>query len=293
MRPATATALCIALTVPVAGARPAFYWSTAEGTFVTADYLSFADSDFETADGDAGGSRSNISGQYEFAGNHAWVLGVGHEYNALDFNDEPEALPQTNGDLHTLHLATQWATDIGPGALRLSFAPALSVSSNGLKNPDELDSEALQIWGAALYTRAGGTVNWVLGAAHDYRFGESRVYPAVGLEWRGDDMFLRAVFPDLLFTVNFSRGWTAAFSTSPDGNEWLAYDRGMDNQDEFRREAWQSDLRLAYRFANGVSLGASVGYHWNQEWEFRRHDGRVAQVESDDSPFLGVHLGWR
>ena len=212
---------------------------------------------------------------------------------ALDIDTGSGSPPQNNGDLHALHLATQWAAGWGPGTLRLAFAPAVSTSSNGMKNPDELDSEAFQFWGAALYAWPAGPLQWVAGVAHDYRFGENRVYPVAGLEWQRDRLALRAVFPDLNIRLGADAGWALEFRIEPDGNEWLAYDRDLENSDTFQREAWQSDLRLSYRFRNGIGLGVSAGYYWQQEWEFRREDGSLAQTDGDDSPFFGLHLGWR
>jgi hypothetical protein len=292
MRPAAAAILLAALAIPSASARPGFFWTTSQGSFLAVDYLVFSTSDFEGSDGDVGGERSQLSGQYEFAGDAGWVLGLGHEYNALDIDEGSGAAPRTNGDLHTLHLATGWQTQPGEGQLSLALAPALSVSSNGLKNPDELDSDALQLWGAAIYTWPGSRHSWILGAAHDYRFGESRVYPVIGFEMGDEKTVLRLTYPDLVLSTTLGYGWEVEFVTSPDGNEWLAYDRSMEYQDEFRREAWESAIRLGYRFDNGLLIGMAAGYHWNQEWQYRREDGSVARHEGGDSPFYGIHMGW-
>jgi hypothetical protein len=83
-----------------------------------------------------------------------------------------------------------------------------------------------------------------------------------------------------------------AASVEPDGNEWWAYDRGLSDANEFRRQAWKADARLSYQFANGVLAGASVGYHWDQEWRFRRQDNSLARLHSDNSYFVGLHISW-
>ena len=86
--------------------------------------------------------------------------------------------------------------------------------------------------------------------------------------------------------------WQLAFATAPDGNEWWAYDRDLETPDEFRSEAWRSELSLNYRFDNGLRLGLSAGYRWDTQWQFRREDGGWARLDTDSAPFYGIHLGW-
>lgn len=289
----TATiALLFLLTVSPVWARPAFHWTTTEGTFVSVDYLSFEDSGLDTSDGEIGGPRSTGAGQFAFDTDHGWVAGLGHEYNALDIEAFSAAPPQTNGDLHTLHLATQWHTPVGGGELRLAAAPAISVSSNGLKNPDELGRDSLQLWGAALYQWPGSLFDWVLGVAQDYRFGERRVYPLVGIEWQSERIELRAVYPDIELAWMPTSHWLLTTGVTPDGNVWQAFDRELEHYDEFRREAWQAQLGIAYQFSNGIRLGGIAGLSWDQQWRFRRQDGSLARLDSEDSAFFGLHLGW-
>ncbi len=292
MRRLMLTATLGVLLIPEAVARPAFFWSVTNGSYASVDYISFGESDFNRDQGAVDGSRSLVRGQYDFSHARGWVLGFGHEYNAFDISAESPAPPQTNGDLHTLHLATQWRAELGNGHLRAAFAPALSVSSNGLKNPDELNSDAVQLWGALLYRWPANGMDWLAGMAHDYRHGNDRIYPVAGIEWSNDAVFLRATFPDLELRFDLGSRWIMAASVEPDGNEWWAYDRGLSDANEFRRQAWKADARLSYQFANGVLAGASVGYHWDQEWRFRRQDNSLARLHSDNSYFVGLHISW-
>ena len=287
---ATLTTLLL-IACPASG-RPAFFWNTTGGTFASVDYLDMEDADFDTGEGGIGGTRSLITAQYAFDHEAGWVAGVGHEYNALDIEEPGASPPQANGDLHTLHLASQWRTSLDAGELRLALAPAVSVSSNGLKNPDELGSDSLQLWGAALYSRPSGALTWVLGAAHDYRFGEGRYYPVAGIEWQNETWHLRAVYPDIQVTWTLAGRWLLTGEIAPDGNEWQAFDRDLEASDEFRREAWQAQLGLAYRFGNGIEIGCLAGMHWDQQWRYRRQDGSLARPDSDDSAYLGLRLGW-
>ena len=276
-----------------AWARPAFYRSTSSGTFASIDYLDLGQTDFDRSDGGIEGTRSTIAAQYAFDHEGGWVAALGHEYNAFDIMQPGVAPPRTNGDLHTLHLASQWRTTLGPGEFRAAAAPGLSVSSNGLKNPDALGGDSLQLWGAALYSQEAGDATWVVGAAHDYRFGESRLYPVIGVEWQGEAVWLRAVYPDLQLTWQLAERWVLEGEIAPDGNEWQAFSRDLRSDEPFRREAWRTQIGLLYRFGNGIEFGVLAGMQWDQHWQYRRQDGSPARLDSDDSGYLGVRLGWR
>lgn len=274
-------------------ARPAFFWTTTDGTFASVDYLIMRDSDVKQSDGAIGGTRSLIGAQYAFDHESGWVASFGHEYNALDITLAGDARPQTNGDLHTLHLGSQWRKPLNVGELRLALAPALSVSSNALKNPEVLEGDSLQLWGAALYTRPIGNFAWVAGVAHDYRFGEARYYPAIGVEWRSETVQLRAVYSDVQLDWEIIGGWRLEGKIAPDGNEWRAFSRDLREADDFRREAWKAQLSLLYRFDNGIEIGCLAGVNWNQQWRYRSQGGSLAVRKSADNAYMGVRLGWR
>ena len=289
----TRAALLLALLAATpAWSRPAFFWRTDSGTFVAIDYLDLRQSTFLDGNGGIDGTRSLVAAQYAPGHDSSAVLGFGHEYNALAIAQPGLPEPQTNGDLHTLHLASQWRSKLAGGDFRVAAAPAVSVSSNALKNPDVLNSDSLQLWGAALYSRSAGGVRWILGAARDFRFGEGRVYPVAGFEWHHETLSLRATYPDIQLTWRLSGRWVLKGELAPDGNAWQAFRRDLREEDGFYREAWAAQLGLVHRFGNGLQVGFLAGLHWDQRWQYRLQNGDLATPRGDSSAFLGVHLGW-
>ena len=277
-----------------ASARSAFFWDMAAGTRLSVDYIEFEDSELGSpTQGDIGGQRSTSAVQYDFAVKGDWVLAAGHEYNALDIAADPGETPQSNGDLHTLYLATRWVGKIGPGRLQLAIAPALSVSSNALKDSDTWNSDSRQWWGAATYVMPGNNVDWVFGLGHDYRFGDPRTYPVAGLQWRDNLHQVLLTYPDISLVRALGRSWILGFTTAPDGNRWQAWDKNLEESDDFRHQAWQSELYLRFGLHNGLRLGLAVGYHWNQQWKYRNQNGGVTKQVGDNSSYVGLHLGWK
>lgn len=280
---------CLLLPLPASARTPVFLEPEYD-THLSARYRDWQTSDLQNRAGDIAGARTRLEGGYRNP-QRSWRLALGHEYNALDIEFAgPE--PQTNGHLHTLHLAAGWSLQAGNGNVALTVAPAISTSSNALKNPGELDARSLQMWAAAIGQFPAGGWDWVAGIAHDYRFGESRAYPVAGAEWRGERLFFRATYPDLVLRWSPANQWTLGFSLGPDGNQWRAFDEDLEDSDDFRREAWEAAAWARYRWRNGLSLGFSTGYMWDQQWRMRLETGEQLRTRAENANFVGVELGW-
>ena len=197
--------VCLLLSPPVEARTPVFLQAE-DDAYLNASYRDLQTSELQDTAGDVGGARTRFAGGYRNP-ERAWWLALEHEYNALDIQlTGPE--PQSNGHLHTLHVAAGWLLEAGSGNVALTFAPAISTSSNALKNPGELDASSIQLWAAAIGQIPAGGWDWIAGIAHDYRFGESRIYPVAGVDWRGEQFFLRVTYPDLTLRWQPADRWT-------------------------------------------------------------------------------------
>jgi hypothetical protein len=280
---------CLLVSLPV-GAREPVFLIPEHHVYLRAAYGDMQTTDLDGATGDVGGARTTLSAGYRGQAN-SWRVALGHEYDARDVQ-LADAAPDTNGHLHTLHVAASWRLPAADGRLVLTFAPAISASSNLFKDPGKLDTESAQLWAAATWQVPSRRWDWVLGLAHDYRFGKARLYPVTGLSWQHDRFFLWATYPDLVARWKFAQQWALAFTVGPDGNEWQAYDEDLERSDDFRREAWQAGLELGYRWRNGLSLKLASHYYWDQRWRMRLEDGGLLRARAENSAFLGIELGW-
>jgi hypothetical protein len=280
---------CLLLPLPGAAREPVFL-SPAHNAYLRIVYGELETTDLAAGNGDVGGARTFVAGGYR-GQDTPWRVALGHEYNALDI-ELNGAAPDTNGHVHTLHVAGSWTLPAADGRLELTVAPAISASSNAFKEPGELDTDSAQLWASATWQLPSRQWDWVLGLAHDYRFGQARLYPVAGLSWQQDRFFLWATYPDLVARWNFAQPWALAFTVGPDGNEWQAYDQDLERSDDFRREAWQAGLELGYRWRNGLSLKLASHYYWDQRWRMRLEDGGLLRSVAENSAFLGIELGW-
>lgn len=291
-----AFALALALLSIAAGeARETPLWGADQGSRVAAEYRWLSSTQLDV-DGGAGkgsieGRRSGLALQWDSG--FGLVLGLGHEYNSLDIQlDAAGTEPATNGDLHTLYASVAWDWSFSGGSLRLALAPAVSASSNAIKEPDQLDGDSAQLWAAAVVALEASRGEWLLGAARDHRFGEARTYPVAGWRWHRPPWHLRLAYPDVLLARELGDSWRLGLSLAPDGNEWQAFDDDLERGEAFVREAWLAELRLSRSWGERFEMALSAGWFWDQHWRFSLAEGGSLRAGSDDSYALGLHLQW-
>jgi len=211
-----------------------------------------------------------------------WYSGLGHQYTIFDFQDLDV---QTNGHQHTLYLPLFYTLKSHAANLQLSFAPALSVSSNILKQPDQYDANALQGLGSLVYrTDTSDPLNWLAGFCADHRFGNFRVYPIFGLEW-GLSPAWQAVlaFPDSQVTHRLSERIQWQLQVGPDGNQWHIKDKELQQSSAFTLAAWLAEWQIDWRVAPGFSLSASLGKVFNADYRFTLANGEDVVADADNS----------
>jgi hypothetical protein len=282
--------LFAALALPATG-REGLAWVNEAPSGVGLEHRVFQDSGFEApAAGEVGGFRSGALAAYRWAG--GVTLSAGYSYDAMDFELPAAQAPPTTGDLHTLNLALGWRGPWAGGAVSVVVAPAVSASSNAIKEPGHWRGNMAQLWGAAYYARPRGAGDWLLGLAHDYRFGEGRIYPLLGWRWAGDHSRVRLVYPDLLLERDLGTTWTLSLMTGPDGSRWRVFDDDQHEDQALVREAWQTEVRLRKRWRQRFELSFSLGYLWHQRWSFSDRGGARQRLESENTPTAGLHLRW-
>jgi hypothetical protein len=289
---ATASLLLIASVDP-AIARPPLYEGAGQSTQITVSYAENADADFDPpVDGETGGQRTDINGLWDLGEPGGVALGYSHQYDSLDI-DLADGDTLSNGHHHTIAIPLHWHRELDGGdEMSLSLAPALSVSSNVLKDLDLADSDAVQLWGSAMYRLDGDRIDWLFGVMHDYRFGEGRVYPVAGAEWSSESTSLRVTYPDIAANWHFAERWSLDASVSPDGNLWRVWDRDKNIDSDFEREAWRAELAVNYQLTRGWRVGLTAGYSWDVEWEFVTESFGPTRTGGDSQTTIGINIRW-
>ena len=111
-------------------------------------HLSFGyyQQDWNELDGGAGSiRRTDQNSELHYEMNDRLSLGIAHRYVILDV--APQQL-QTNGHLHTVTFPLHRQSGPDGKSFRLSIAPALSASSNVMKDPGEYGGDTFQLLAA-------------------------------------------------------------------------------------------------------------------------------------------------
>ena len=136
---------------------------------------------------------------------HKVTVEFNFQYTIISFDDS--ITPMTNGHLHTWDFPFQGRLSNIDSELFYDITPAISVSSNVLKNPELIGSDGLQLYTSLVYKK-NTSVNtaWFLGFRSDHRFGSYKAYPVVGVCIQAaNDWILQLALPDFSIQRRFNR----------------------------------------------------------------------------------------
>ncbi|TQV72699.1 hypothetical protein FKG94_18600 [Exilibacterium tricleocarpae] len=226
--------------------------------------------------------------------------GFAHRYRAYEF-EETQAPGsgadqlQTNGDVHQLSVRRQWRQERGDAGWLAGVAPLLSVSSNLLKNPDAIGSDAWQVHGYAEYRRRlDRNWQWLLGACADDRFDHYRIYPLAGLIWQPNaDWELRLAFPDSRIQFTPAPRWQLYLSAAPNGAAWQVYNEELDQLSRLRYRSWRLRFGALWQVGRQWQVGAEWGADTERKFDFRRTAGDRQSTAADTARYGALRVTWR
>jgi hypothetical protein len=226
-----------------------------------------------------------------FASDAGLSWGFAHRYLIFDFSGIE---PQTNAHLHTSFVPLHWRFH-GRRSLRLSVAPALSASSNVMGHPREYESDTPQLLVALVAGKQLSehlTVDY--GLCGDHRFGEYRLYPVVGIDWRPEpDWTFELGFPTSRIRYDIDDSLSSALQIAPDGNEWHVEDRDFTAGSQFLYEAVALEWVTQWRFRPELTIELSLGRQVHNRFEMTLEDGERVSLSGDPANRIGVGLRWR
>lgn len=222
----------------------------------------------------------------------ALSFGFVHRYVMFNFDDIE---PQTNAHLHTSFFPLHWVGERGESAFRFSIAPALSGSSNVMGHPQKYRKDTLQVLAAVAWRRdisATATARYAI--CGDRTFGEFRVYPSVGVEWRPHpDWTIDAGFPRSQIDYRIAANWSLSLRAGPDGNEWHVMDRDFSSQSQLHFKAYALDWDVLWQASPRISISAGVGSQLDAHYELTLRNGADVRLRAENSFRIVAGLRWR
>jgi hypothetical protein len=253
-------------------------------------YYDYEKSYFEQGFGEAKREKTNSDLLFRLSDN--WSVGAGHRYTILEI--EPLE-SQTNGHLHTFFVPLHRESQSDRKTFRLSIAPALSASSNVMKNPNEYNADAFQLIAALVWSRQPSDRAIVrYGVCGDHRFGNYEIYLSVSVELQPDaDWTIELGFPTSQLTYQVSKSLISSLRITPDGNKWYVMDKALERQSKLVYKAWLFEWTVGWLVHEHFMVKASVGRQFDNENNMTLLNEDRVTFRTDPVTRLGVALTWR
>jgi len=219
-------------------------------------------------------------------------LGLDYQYTRYTY----DGIDSRNRDLHRLQVPLGVRTSTGNWRIDTFIAPGIATSSNVQKDlfarasSDDFFATARIEATSATHSRSG----FVGGIAWDRSFGEPRIYPIVGVDYRPSANFhARVAFPDpaVRFAASERQTWTLRLY--PAGFEWHVLDDDLVTEFDYRVEAWRAEAWWSLRAWRSVFVDLSLGYEFDRRHEFTGRAGTRITQNADDAILFTVGLRWR
>jgi len=274
---------CIALFLCLAIPSPLFAYSQYCDASIARSHVELGRTKLEKSRLDAGtAAKVAITTN---AANFSWLLSSepGHSlslsfdtlYTIMDFDS---ITAMTNGHLHTWGLSLSGLLKKNGAEIFYNVTPGISVSSNALKNPELINGESLQLTTSLINKKdIHQKYAWVLGFMSDYRFGDYRVYPLLGVCLQpSQDWLFQLALPDFSIRKTFSSGVNLTLYAAPEGNEWHVFSRDL-----------QRNSQLGY---NAIVTGITAHWPVTPTFEFsldvEKHIRREFSIVLDDNSLI-------
>ncbi len=218
---------------------------------------------------------------------HTKSIGFNFRYSIVDL-ESIDAM--TNGHLHTWDFPFQGRLSNIDSELFYDITPAISVSSNVLKNPELIGSDGLQLYTSLVYKK-NTSVNtaWFLGFRSDHRFGSYKAYPVVGVCIQAaNDWILQLALPDFSIQRRFNRRFSLELFVEPVGNQWQVFSKDKTRESNFIYDAMMTGLAAKWRIDNSMNVSLAMQNQTNRRFSFVLDNNSFVESEAESARGLVV-----
>jgi hypothetical protein len=224
----------------------------------------------------------NSSWVFDKKQHHTRSLGFNFRYTIVDLES---INAMTNGHMHTWDFPLEGRLDNTDSNLFYNITPAISVSSNALKNPELIDSDSLQLYAGMVYKKNisdGGA--WLLGFNSDHRFGSDKVYPVVGICMQlANNWDLQLALPDFNILKNFNNGLSLKLFAEPVGNQWHVFSKDTTRESNFTYNAIATGLSAQWSISRSINISLVIENQTHRQFSFVLDDNNFIELEAKPS----------
>lgn len=209
-------------------------------------------------------------------------IGFNFRYTIVDLES---INAMTNGHLHTWDFPLEGRLDGTNSEMFYSITPALSVSSNALKNPKLINSDDLQLYTGLVYKKIISPDNaWLLGLRSDHRFGSYKAYPVVGIcMYPASDWNLQLALPDFNILKRLNSQLSLKLFIQPAGNQWRVFSRDTTRESDFIYEAIATGLSAQWHFDASSYIALAIEKQTARRFNFVLDDNTFITAKAASS----------
>lgn len=277
--------LCVGILWLGSGIAVDYYGSDSEHHYLAVSYGKIAQSRLHGAiDDQLAMTINKVSSAWVVSNeqHYSFTPGVEFEYTILDFES---LTAMTNGHLHTWSLPLNWRVNHPGYELVYNVKPAISVSSNVLRDPDLADRQSLQLNASFVYrSEVSSGLDWLAGLGGDHRFGEYRLYPMAGFIWRfNGDWEIQLAYPDTIIQKEISEQINLSFFAGPRGNQWHVFSKDKTQNSDVTYEDIVIGLSAIWQPHRVFKVTLDIESHTGRALELALEDGTVVRPDVDPS----------
>lgn len=218
-------------------------------------------------------------------------VGLDYQYTRYEFTD----IDSRDRDLHRLQIPLTWKHASAKRRTIASLAPGIATSSNVMKDLlKRAGADDLYLTGRLEFQPADGQWGPVFGVTYDRAFGQDRLTPVVGFEYRPSVATrIRLAYPDSAIQYQLSGRQHLSWRLFPSGQQWHVVTDDFASQFEYRVEGIRTQLAWQARLAKQITLFFAGGYEFARRHAFLDDAGGVVDttVNNSWSLSLGIRFG--
>ena len=254
--------------------------SSLESGYVEISYGKQHDAQLETGTGvEISAAEANVSWLVSDKTDHSVSVGIETLYSILGFNF---IVPMTNGHLHTWDFPLTGSINKNGADIFYNITPAISASSNVLKNPQLIDDESLQLKTKLVYKKHLNKQAWVVGFMSDYRFGDYRLYPLAGVCLQpSPDWLLQLTLPDFSIRKAFSSEISLTFYAAPGGNKWHVFSKDLQKNSNIGYHTIITGISVEWLITPSVELSFDLEQQNKTKFSLALDDSSSIQFDAE------------
>jgi hypothetical protein len=218
---------------------------------------------------------------------HPKSIGFNFRYTTVDLQPIDA---MTNGHLHTWDFPFEGRLNNTDSEWLYSITPAISVSSNALKNPELIGIDGLQFYTGMVYKKdVSNDSAWILGFRSDHRFGTYKAYPVVGIcMLLANGWDLQLALPDFSITKRFDNKFNLKLFAEPVGNQWHVLSKDKARESDFTYNAIATGLSAVWRISESINVHLAIENQTNRRFRFTLDDNTFIETKAESSRGLSI-----